>query len=85
VITTGEGEYGEFGRYKKNEPNVSPLTAEYRPQSGCSTQNKAKRTNKMVFRVLVRDQEVGGSNPLGPMTCPPIRTKLSMISEWLDL
>jgi hypothetical protein len=45
---------------------VSPLAAEYRPKRTCSTQNKAKRANKIVFLLLVRDQEAEGSNPLAP-------------------
>jgi hypothetical protein len=45
---------------------VSPLATEYRPKRVCSTQNKAKRANKIVFLLLVRDQEVEGSNPFAP-------------------
>ena len=30
------------------------------------TQNKAKRANKIVFLLLIRDQEVDGSNPFAP-------------------
>ena len=48
----------------KVESDLSLLTAEYQPKSACSTQNKAKRANKIVFLLLIRDQEVGGSNPL---------------------
>ena len=38
----------------------------YRPKRACSTQNKAKRANRIVFLQLVRDQEVEGSNPFAP-------------------
>ena len=45
---------------------MSPITAEYRPMSACLTQNKTKRANKIVFLLLIRDQEVDGSNPFAP-------------------
>ncbi len=50
------------------ESDLSPIAAEYRPIWACLTQNKAKRANKIVFLLLIRDQEVGGSNPLAPTT-----------------
>src|SRR2546429_5086727 len=46
--------------------DLSPMAAECRPISACSTQNKAKRANKIVFLLLIRDQEVDGSNPFAP-------------------
>ena len=65
------------------ESDVSPFTAEQRPESACSTQNKAKRANEIVFLLLVRDQEVGGSNPLAPTN---FFNKLSdsSSSSWFD-
>jgi hypothetical protein len=39
--------------------DLSPITAEYGSISACSTQNKAKRANKIVFLLLIQDQEVG--------------------------
>ena len=63
---------------------MSPLAAEYRPKRTCSTQNKAKRANKIVFLLLVRDQGVGGSNPLSPTNSfnnLQFRT-LSQVSPW---
>jgi len=42
------------------------IAAEYGSISACSTQNKAKRANKIVFLLLIRDQEVDGSNPFAP-------------------
>jgi len=48
------------------ESDVSPFAAKYRPKLACSTQNKAKRANKIVFLHLVRDQEVEGSNAFAP-------------------
>jgi hypothetical protein len=56
----------EQGSPQKVESDLSPFTAEYQPKRTCSTQNKAKRANKIVFLLLVRDQEAGGSNPLAP-------------------
>jgi len=50
------------------ESDVSPLAAEYRLKLDCSTQNKAKRANKIVCLLLFRDQEVEGSNPFAPTT-----------------
>jgi hypothetical protein len=55
-----------YGFNPKLGSDVSPLAAEYRPKRVCSTQNKAKRANKIVFLLLVRDQEVEGSNPFAP-------------------
>ena len=48
--------------------DLSPIAAEYGSISACSTQNKAKRANKIVFLLLIRDQEVEGSNPFAPTT-----------------
>jgi hypothetical protein len=42
------------------------LAAEYHGETGWNTQNKPKRDNRLVNRLLVRDQGVGGSNPLSP-------------------
>lgn len=53
------------------ESELSPFAAEYRPKAACSTQNKAKRANEIVFLLLVRDQEVDGSNPFAPTTFLP--------------
>jgi hypothetical protein len=54
--------------------NLGPLAAEYRGETGWNTQNKPKRDNRLVNRLLVRDQGVGGSNPLSP-------TKLFIINS----
>src|SRR6266403_3693241 len=51
-----------------NGSDLSPIAAEYGSISACSTQNKAKRANKIVFLLLIRDQEVDGSNPFAPTT-----------------
>src|ERR1700758_2354364 len=48
--------------------DLSPIAAECRPISACSTQNKAKRANKIVFLLLMRDQEVEGLNPFALTT-----------------
>src|SRR6267142_2347578 len=56
------------------ESDLSPITAECRPISACSTQNKAKRTNKIVFLLLIRDQEVEGSNPFAPTILFPVES-----------
>ena len=48
------------------ESDLSPIAGEYRPISACLTQNKARRANKIVYLLLVRDQEVEGSNPFAP-------------------
>jgi len=54
-----------------NGSDLSPIAAEYGSISACSTQNKAKRANKIVFLLLIRDQEVEGSNPFAPTTFQP--------------
>jgi hypothetical protein len=54
--------------WAQGESTLSPFAAEYGPKSACVTQNKAKRANKIVFLLLVRDQEVDGSNPFAPTT-----------------
>jgi hypothetical protein len=51
--------------------DLSPIAAEYGSISACSTQNKAKRANKIVFLLLIRDQEVDGSNPFAPTNLSP--------------
>ncbi len=47
---------------KKTTPrakvDLSPIAAECGSVSACSTQNKAKRANKIVFLLLIPDQEV---------------------------
>ena len=46
--------------------NLGPSAPEYRRKRGYNTQNKPKRNNSLVHRLVVRDQGVGGSNPLSP-------------------
>jgi hypothetical protein len=46
--------------------SLGPFAAEYRGETGWNTQNKPKRDSRLVHRLLVRDQGVGGSNPLSP-------------------
>jgi hypothetical protein len=48
--------------------DLSLIAAEYGSISACSTQNKAELANKIVFLLLIRDQEVEGSNPFAPTT-----------------
>ncbi len=57
---------GGSNLFYRDESDLSPFTAEYRAKSTCMTQNKTKQANKMMFLFLVRDQAVGGSNPLAP-------------------
>src|SRR5207249_656795 len=45
---------------------MGPIAAENRVKPWSKTQNQAKRINKIVFLSLLRDQGVGGSNPLSP-------------------
>jgi hypothetical protein len=45
------------------------------------TQNKAKRANKIVFLLLIRDQEVEGSNPFAPTK---LRTRDSAEDAWYN-
>ena len=54
---TEEGELGS---------NLGPDSSEYRLKCRYKTQNRAKRFNKIDNQKLVRDQGVGGSNPLSP-------------------
>jgi hypothetical protein len=46
--------------------NLGPLAPENHAKRRYNTQNKPKRNNSLVHRLLVRDQGVGGSNPLSP-------------------
>ncbi len=53
-----------------NLRNLGPTWVQSLPKTGetrdKSTQNQPKRDNKLANRFLVRDQGVGGSNPLSP-------------------
>jgi hypothetical protein len=51
---------------EKLESNLGPITAENQVKPGSVTQNQAKRINEIALRWLLRDQGVGGSNPLSP-------------------
>jgi hypothetical protein len=46
--------------------NLGPFAPENHAKRRYHTQNKPKRNNSLVHRLLVRDQGVGGSNPLSP-------------------
>src|ERR1035441_1537163 len=46
--------------------NLGPFTAENRRTKYKTTQYQPKRDNKLTNQFLVRDQGVGGSNPLSP-------------------
>ena len=46
------------------ESKLGPLPPENHIRRRYSTQNKPKQDNSLVHRLLVRDQGVGGSNPL---------------------
>src|ERR1035437_3043097 len=46
--------------------NLGPIIAENRVKPWSVTQNQAKRINEIALRWLLRDQGVGGSNPLSP-------------------
>ncbi len=48
------------------ESNLGPIGAEYALKPGYNTQNKARQTINLVCSSLVRDQGVGGLNPLAP-------------------
>ena len=54
---------------KKIGSNLGPNAAENQVKRCGRLQNKAKRAYKIVFLPLVRDQGVGGSNPLAPTIC----------------
>ena len=45
---------------------LGPFAPEYHAKTEDNTQNKPKRHNRLVHRLLVRDQGLGGSNPLSP-------------------
>jgi hypothetical protein len=45
---------------------TGPFVPEYHAKRGYITQNKPKQDNRLVHRLLARDQGVGGSNPLSP-------------------
>jgi hypothetical protein len=42
---------------------LGPFAAEYRDETGWNTQNKPKRDNRLVHRLLVRDQRFESSLP----------------------
>ena len=59
------------GRFSKLPPqelgsNLGPFAAENRRTRGKTTQSQPKRDNKLANPFLVRNQGVGGSNPLSP-------------------
>src|SRR6266480_4121424 len=66
---------------KKTTPraklDLSPIAAECGSISACSTQNKAKRANKIVFLLLIPDQEVDGSNPFARPLLLGVRPELT--------
>jgi len=47
--------------------DLGQLSAENGVKPRSETQNQAKRINEIVFPWLLRDQGVGGSNPLSPI------------------
>jgi hypothetical protein len=53
---------------KKLGSNLGPITAENRVIGPKTTQNQRKRDNNSAFLPLLRDQAVGGSNPLSSTT-----------------
>ncbi len=57
--------------------DLSPIAAECGSISACSTQNKAKRANKIVFLLLIPDQEVDGSNPFARPLLLGVRPELT--------
>ena len=46
--------------------DLGPIIAENQLKLGSETQNQAKRINEIALLSLLRDQGVGGSNPLSP-------------------
>jgi hypothetical protein len=67
---------GEFAARKLGS-NLGPFTAEYRVKPWSETQNQAKRINNIGYRLLLRDQGVGGSSPLSPTTIDEHSHKLT--------
>jgi hypothetical protein len=51
---------------KKLGSDLGPITAENQLKLRCETQNQAKRINEIALHCQIRDQGVGGSNPLSP-------------------
>ena len=51
---------------KKLGSDLGPIAAENRVIGAKTTQNQLKRDNNLAFLPLLRDQGVGGSNPLSP-------------------
>ena len=58
------GSEGSFSA--KLGSNLGAIAAKNRVKPWCETQNQAKRINEIVFLWMLRDQGVGGSNPLSP-------------------
>ncbi len=55
-----------LGRREKLGSNLGQLDAENRVKPWSVTQSQAKRINEIAFLWFLRDQGVGGSNPLAP-------------------
>jgi hypothetical protein len=55
-----------FTTYRKLGSNLGPFAAENHTIGPNKTQSQPKRDNNLDNRLLVRDQGVGGSNPLSP-------------------
>src|SRR5579863_8828036 len=72
---------------------LGPSTAENQRTNGKTTQNRAKRFNYIDLRLSIRDQGVGGSNPLSPtiypkchwITTDPVFGISTIWSDWVQL
>ena len=67
--------FPESTREAKLGSNLGPFAPEYHAKTEDNTQNKPKRDNRLVHRLLVRDQGLGGSNPI------PLPSKSQIINE----
>jgi len=68
--------------------DLGPFTPGYHAKRRYSTQNKPKRNNSLVHRLLVRDQGVGGSNPLSSnksLLINKMRSMFSLAATALDV
>ena len=64
--TKKQGVSQGFSGHRKLGSILGPDSAEHPLKPWYKTQNRAKRFNKLDHPKLLRDQGVGGSNPLSP-------------------
>ncbi len=66
VVANGGQSENYSALERKLGSNLGPISAEYHAFGSNKTHHRPKRINNLANRLLLRDQGVGGSNPLSP-------------------